>query len=128
MIQVYHIKSESPLQQAALLRLSLGPQKMLKDLVAETWKESHFEKVAEIDTDDLEEAYKLTNNVITSWSREPDKIVKVTRPLHNIGGRTLGLKSSCVGDVFIRNNKELHFVATFGFQTFEGDLPTSSGD
>jgi hypothetical protein len=59
----------------------------------------------------LEHAYRLTQNIEGSWSMgpqfpggeaNPDWSAQVERlaPLHEFEGRTLGLRSSMMGDVF----------------------------
>ena len=76
----------------------------------------------------LEYAYRWTNNVMGSWSRDEEVFEDgtpngdfnpaVTRvaPLHENG---MGLRSTSVGDQMLVGNKK-YVVARFGFETLEG--------
>ena len=71
------------------------------------------ELVAEVMTDSLEEAYRMTQNINGSWSKprvmfeydllveNPDfhPEVQVMAPLHVVDGRTYGLRSTMMGDI-----------------------------
>jgi len=59
--------------------------------------------VAEVDTDDLEEAYKLTNHIDCNWSNNK-KVKTIQRS-----------RSTSMGDVLIYNNQR-YVVAMFGFE------------
>lgn len=61
-----------------------------------------YTKVAEVDGTDLGRAYTVTNNVETSWSREPVAGVRVEGPGYIVGldGNHRGYKSSDLGDIF----------------------------
>lgn len=77
----------------------------------------------------LEYAYTSTQNIMGSWSRGPmiqldsehvvnadyNEDVKVVVPLPTFNGKTYGLRSSMVGDVFSVND-ELYKVDYVGFQ------------
>jgi len=77
---------------------------------------SGFEKVAVVNVDNLNDAFRLTNNIEGSWSMGPeievdgemvvnedyDNRVEVKKELHinyHGDGRTLGLRSTSSGDV-----------------------------
>ena len=77
----------------------------------------------------LEYAYRWTNNVMGSWSRD-EKVFEdgtpngdynpaVTRvaPLHEDG---MGLRSTSMGDQMLVGNKK-YVVAMMGFETLEGE-------
>jgi hypothetical protein len=80
----------------------------------------------------LEYAYRWTNNLDGSWSQgeefsydgrlydNPDfnPNVKVLAPLPNHFGRTIGHRSSSVGDIMIVDG-EAYKVASFGFEKME---------
>lgn len=80
----------------------------------------------------LEYAYRWTNNIDGSWSKgeeivmegqlydNPDynENVKVLAPLREFMGRTLGHRSSSVGDMMIVDG-ESYKVAAFGFKKME---------
>ena len=75
----------------------------------------------------LEYAYRYTNNVMGSWSMKigadvpHDGDVEVTAPLHvTKDGRTMGLRSSMMGDRFYVEGDEAYEVAMCGFEV----LPT----
>ena len=87
--------------------------------------------------DALEYAYRWTNNIDGSWSRgetiesldrngstcdnmdyNPNVEVHAALPVHN--GRTYGLRSSSMGDVFVVVNDGFYICASFGFEKIEG--------
>ena len=80
--------------------------------------------VANVDTDNLELAWRLTNNIKGSWSHaevvdgveNPDysPLVEVVEPLMVKNGKTYGHRSSMVGDVFVTDSGSFK-VAIFGF-------------
>jgi len=86
--------------------------------------------VADVDTDDLEVAWRRTNNVGGSWSRgeyfggvkNPDysPLVKVLEPLPVYDGVTYGHRSAMVDDIFEKDGVRYR-VAPFGFEEIEGD-------
>jgi hypothetical protein len=78
--------------------------------------EGGYEAVAEFQGDDLEEAYRLTQNGVASpsWSRFPPEGLKVLSSLL-FGGEERGRKSSQVGDVFVKDGVAF-VVDTFGFK------------
>ena len=77
----------------------------------------------------LEYAYRWTNNVMGSWSRDEEVFEDgtpngdfnpaVTRvaPLHEGG---MGLRSTSMGDQMLVGNKK-YVVAMMGFETLEGE-------
>lgn len=67
-------------------------------------QQSHYRHVADIDTDDLEKAFELSNHISTSWYINPG--VK----MHT----TYRVRSSSVGDVFERDGL-IWEIASFGF-------------
>ena len=71
--------------------------------------------VATVEGSDLERAYRLTNNIDSSWSLSPAPGVTVlgTLPVH--GGKTYGYRSSMVGDVF-QVDGPAFVVTSFGFE------------
>ena len=73
-----------------------------------------YDKVATVDTTELETAWHLTNSIHTSWSVEPDSRVTVIAPLRVSEGKTYGLKSSEMGDIFVQDGT-LYVVADVGF-------------
>ena len=93
-----------------------------------------FTDVAEVDVssmselsrmDQLEYAYRWTNNVMGSWSRSDiedngDFNPKVTRlaPLPVYNGKTFGLRSTSVGDRMTINGCT-YKVGAFGFELVE---------
>lgn len=106
MIEVWHFNSN----RADAGMLLLGDVEATK----QAWAERGYTKVAEVQSDDLETAFRWTNNVDTSWSREPAPIVTVTAELPIYQGQRYGLRSSSMGDVFVRDGKA-YYVAMIGF-------------
>lgn len=95
-------------------------------LALELLQEGVYEAVARVDTQNLDEAYMLTQNggQSESWSRFPPKKVQpLGQGYVEMNGRKLGYKSSEVGDVFIREG-EAFVVAVFGFEKIKGWTPT----
>ena len=80
----------------------------------------------------LNYAYRWTNNIDGSWSKgeefvmdgqlydNPDfnENVKVLAPLRKFMGRTIGHRSSSVGDMMVVDG-ETYKVASFGFEKME---------
>ena len=80
----------------------------------------------------LEYAYRWTNNLDGSWSQGEEFVmegrlydnpdfnsnVKVLAPLRKFMGRTLGHRSSSVGDMMVVDG-ETYKVASFGFEKME---------
>lgn len=75
-----------------------------KSAIKELLNTNMYRKVAEINTNDLEEAYKLSNSIDDYWGNNPE----VT--LFNEKN-----KSSSIGDIFVQDNKA-YVVATMGFE------------
>ena len=72
-----------------------------------------FETVAEIDTDDLEVAFELSNNIRESWVE--NKGVNLTDEGKALVKENGGIRSSSVGDVFLKNGN-FFVVAGMGFE------------
>jgi hypothetical protein len=132
MIQVWHIKRHVMRHKYADAVTLPGDSPAQKTAANDLWNVGGYMKVAEIaiepevtlpkpPTAALETAWRLTNNVDTSWSMEPDSRVKVTAPLHVHDGKTFGRRSSMVGDVFVVEQDGVAFffvVAGCGFTFF----------
>jgi hypothetical protein len=81
------------------------------------WEAGGYEEVARVEGDDLDVVFRVTNNIETSWSREPARGVAPTAPgyvEHN--GKRYGYRSSSVGDIFRLGDGSLHVVDTSGFR------------
>lgn len=86
--------------------------------------------VANVETDDLEDAWEKTNNIEGSWSfgkyipgygDNPDysPLVEVVAPLPvNDMGETRGHRSAMVGDIFVKGGVKFK-VAAMGFEEVE---------
>lgn len=67
---------------------------------------SEYKKVAEVDTDDLEKAFHLTNHISTDWTTNEDVEAVCERN-----------RSSSVGDVmYDAENKKWYMVDVVGFK------------
>jgi hypothetical protein len=76
----------------------------------------------------LEYAYRWTQNIGGSWSRGPtangghnpdfNQAVHRRAPLHEIDGKTYGLRSSMMGDVFEIVGGERWVCAMMGFERY----------
>lgn len=70
-----------------------------------------YSHVGSIDTNDLDEAYQLTNNINSSWI-DGDKVDFLSDAVKAKGG----CRSTSVGDILIDNSTgKIWIVASFGF-------------
>lgn len=117
MIEVYHLKMDTRqvIDGDDHFVLTTGFERKRQLEVAKAAWDQHYEKVAEVMTDSPNLAYRLTQNIDTSWSMEPDHRVSLKAPLHVVDGKTYGRKSSSVGDVFVRDGQAF-LVSAVGFQ------------
>jgi hypothetical protein len=87
-------------------RPSLLPQ------VAVALLKGEYELVARIDSDDLEDAFRYTNHIETSWHKHPAHIVTPMPGDH---------RSTSVGDVVCRNGRT-YVVAPVGFKLLTAEV------
>lgn len=84
------------------------------------------------DTDALEYAFTVTQNIFGSWSKGPQfedgeinedfsENVEVLAPLPTYLGRTLGHRSSMVGDLFVVNGN-VYICKGIGFELYEMEI------
>lgn len=77
------------------------------------WNAGDYTKVADVYTSSKENAYKLTNHIMSDW-QDNDGVIP-------FGDAIKGAKSTSVGDVLaveVPNGFELFVVASFGFESF----------
>jgi hypothetical protein len=72
-----------------------------------TLKGVTIHQVAQVATEDLDEAYRLTNNIDDSWIKNPE--------VTPIGIQGKGARSTSVGDVLFLNDKG-YVVESIGFR------------
>lgn len=65
----------------------------------------NYNKVAEVSTRDLDEAYRLTNHIHRNWEVNPE-VVKITT----------GNRSTSVGDILEAEGGKRYIVDRFGFK------------
>lgn len=105
-VSVYFIRYDAP---------SANPFRPTPAEITQAWRAGHYVLTARVTADDLEDAWRLTNNVDTSWSRAGIAGVEVVAPLPTgRDGQTFGHRSAMVGDVFIIDGAP-HYVAPVGF-------------
>lgn len=86
----------------------------------------------EADKDACEYAFARTQNIFGSWSMGPQfedgghnedysENVQVIAPLETYMGRTLGHRSSMIGDLFVVNGN-IYICKTVGFELYEKEL------
>jgi hypothetical protein len=125
MIRVFHLTSDAPRDDMLRVTLPFGDDDTARPKLArQLLDRGAYEIVAVLPAcTELEVAWRLTNNIDSSWSLEPATGVHpVMAP-----GANRGRRSSMVGDVFELNGKVL-VVDTFGFTALpdaepEGDDP-----
>src|SRR4051812_25250616 len=108
MITVYHADGRK--NQTIATELMMGEV----NVVRYAFSTGMYQKVATVDSDDLEFAWRHTNNVDDSWSQDLNPGVTVEAPLHEVNGKRYGLRSSMMGDVFFKDG-EAYVVARCGF-------------
>jgi hypothetical protein len=111
MITVKYLKSDS---DALNLALSDRMGAEILDFIAE----DKYKDMARIDTDDFEVAYaKMQNGVESpSWTLEPPAGLTPLAPPVLQDGRTLGNRSSMIGDLYVRDDGSRKFVNWMGFR------------
>lgn len=71
--------------------------------VTAAFKAGQYEKVAEVNTDDMEKAFELTNHIDSDWTKNADVTPLTTKN-----------RSTSVGDVMVMNG-EHYLVGMLGF-------------
>lgn len=122
MIIVFHSKEDMPreLQLAVMHSFSdnndEGNPHALK--VIEAFKAGHYEAVCVCNTNEIEDAYRWTQNgvVTDSWCLMPqfNHWIPIYPDFHMHNGQKYGRRSSMIGDVF-NHNGEYFTCSTFGF-------------
>jgi hypothetical protein len=114
MIKVYHITHD--IDQDAYCAVAVGYHDEVKHLIAvnAAWNDGLYVLVAIVDTTDFDFAYRVTNNIDSSWSMQPDTRVTVKQPLSSRNGQTVGHRSTSIGDVLVQEGKR-NVVSLFGF-------------
>lgn len=110
MIEVYHF---SPIDK---------PSPWSAEQARQPWEAGLYTKVATVEGWDLERAWRVTNNIDSSWSVEPAPGVVVDGQGYHLvqGGNKIGYRSSMVGDIFVVDG-EPWVVAMVGFERLRGD-------
>lgn len=67
----------------------------------------HLRKVADVDTNSLDDAFRLTNHISDSWTKNEEVNAAVVEP-----------RSTSVGDVMEKDGKQ-YIVAMSGFEEME---------
>ena len=105
MIHVYHLSERATdTDRCDAMCHADAPERLWAD-------PEKYVAVAEVDTDDLEVAWMLTNSIDDYWGTSSDPRLTVHKPEVREGHR-----SSCVGDVFLDGEGVAHRVASFGFE------------
>lgn len=110
MVTVYYLKDKFYSEGV------FAKQEQLRKLYAD----GAYEKVADVATNDLEEAWKmLQNGVVTdSWVLNPPFIVKPLVKPHLCEGKLYGWRSASMGDVFHKEDG-LFYVEMIGFKRLD---------
>jgi hypothetical protein len=102
MIRIHHAP------EALMFAVALASDAMLQTKVIAGFASYHF--VAEVDTDDLNQAYRLTNTVEGPWWRNFG-----VKFLGSIEHGLAGSRSTSIGDVLEHVGGACHIVARCGF-------------
>lgn len=116
MIEIYHLNSpenDNLLARDAYFALRFGDEDVTKfsnvngvlTATDDNGQSVFYESVATIKTDDLEDAFELSNSIFSPWFT--GRHVKTS-------GKD-GYRSSCVGDIFRTKDGQYHIVSRFGF-------------
>lgn len=105
-MKIYHLK-EMNIESYLKTRYG-GTEAALR-----AWSEGEYNLVAEVATEDLEEAFVKTNSIDAFWGENEG--VQLTNPGE-------GCRSSSVGDIF-QNDEGFFLVEAIGFEKI--DIPTS---
>lgn len=109
-MKVYHITAESVWPETyfsiASGRASL---ESVKDVLAGKVENLRYELVAEVDCDDLDDAYRLTNSIDEYWGEN-----------EGVTDLTDGCRSTSVGDILETSTGYKYVVANFGFESLHG--------
>ena len=127
-ITIMHIRTDIDPEHIARISLPVEDEQERAQRALKLLQDGAYEAVAEVDSENLEEAYYLTQNGIASdsWSRfPPEKVRPLGQTSFEINGRSYGRKTTAVGDVFIKDD-EAFVVASFGFEKIEGWEPEPS--
>jgi hypothetical protein len=125
MITVKHLKADTPRDERLRLRDSAEEGRV--DVALEFLQRGDFDDVAVVDTDDLHEAHRLTQNggASFSWSRRPPDGVSPTAPgFVEISGKQYGYKDTEIGDVLVKADDAYVVGRGFAFHRIEGWSPS----
>lgn len=96
MIRVYHMQNDWTRDD----RWACGYGDAAKSDARRLFDAGRYRLVAQVDVVNLDDAYRLTQNIEGSWSRDDDPRIAVKAPLFEHNGKVFGLKSSEAGDLF----------------------------
>lgn len=100
---VHHIADDAPARAPEHYAVAIWGRNTIAQLSAVTGlhQAGCYRPVAEINTAELETAWRLTNNLDVQWSLAADPRARILAPLYRErDGRVCGLRSSMVGDLF----------------------------
>lgn len=120
-IEVYHWQIEHKVAKSPEAReIHFGLMRGKPEVITQILDEPHkwamagirLQKVANVDADDLEGAWELTNHIESNWARGP----RVTPAVS-----ATNVRSSMVGDL-MRKGDEVYVVAPMGFVKFDQEV------
>lgn len=79
-----------------------------------TWPDD-FDLVANLDIDDLDAIFELTNHVTGDWTKNPQ--VKWSKTDWPEDGPQKGCRSTSVGDIIVTSNEEVYLVLPVGWES-----------
>ena len=75
----------------------------------ETFNKSDYTMVAEVESADLEDVFRITNHIESDWTKNPE-VIKIH------GGRC---RSTSVGDIVEDENGNFHYCAGCGWENIK---------
>lgn len=111
MITVYHHRANKDTGEPNLFALDFHEN--YQEIVVERFQGGHYHKIALVDTNDLETAYRLTNHIdCCGWDENKEISWKAE------GGQ----RSTSCGDLLLTEDGKYHLVASCGFEEISIDI------
>lgn len=109
-MKVYHLTIQKNSMDNELIfnvatSIKLGKLDHVSDVLANKYPELSYKLVAEVNTDDMDFAFEMTNSIENYWGDNED-----------VEDFTTGCRSTSVGDLMQNSLGQMYFVSNFGFK------------